>query len=113
MIPGIHCSEGWRQGKENQQLGSNPGPTLYCGASATSYQSQPRILRPPSPFTLDAGVLLSSNRLGPTPQGWYCVMWWKLAQRATNVQREPVSPAEDANCLYLAMLVQEVLCEQV
>ena len=35
MIPGIHCSERWRQGKKDQQPGLNPEPTLYHRASAT------------------------------------------------------------------------------
>ena len=34
IIPGIHCSEGWRQGKKDQWPGSNPGHTLYRRASA-------------------------------------------------------------------------------
>ena len=48
--------------------------TLFCGASATSYWSQLQILRLPSPFVPVAGVPLYSDRLGPMPQSWYCVM---------------------------------------
>ena len=38
-----HYSEKWWRGKKDQRPGSNLGPTLFRGASATSHQSQSRI----------------------------------------------------------------------
>ena len=39
-----------RQVNKDQQPSSKPGPTLFRGASATSYWSQLQILRPPFPY---------------------------------------------------------------
>ena len=73
---GIHCSEGRWQEKKERQPSLNPRPTRYHGASATSYRSKLQIIHLPSLLVPVAGVPLSSDRLGPTPQSWYCVMWW-------------------------------------
>ena len=51
-----HCSEGRRQEKMDQRSSSNPGPRLFCGASATSYRPQSQIHHLTSPFQSVAGV---------------------------------------------------------
>ena len=46
----LHCSEGRRQEKKDQRPSLNPGPTLFRGASATSYRSKLQILCLPPPY---------------------------------------------------------------
>ena len=70
---GDHCSEGRQQEKEDQRSSLNPGATLFCGASAISYWSQPQILCLPSPYVPVVGVSQSSKRLEITLWDWYCV----------------------------------------
>ena len=75
------CNDSGNTAQKNGDRGkrtNDPGPTLFCGASAMSHWSQPWILCPPLPSVLVAGVPLSSDRLGPILrlEAGTVWMWW-------------------------------------
>ena len=62
--------------------------TLSRSFSHTNYWSQSQILCLPSPYVPVVGVPLYSDRLKPTPRGWYSVWWW-WAQRVIACSVDP------------------------
>ena len=105
-----HCSGGRWQEKKDQQSSLNLGPTLFHGASATSYQSQSQILCLQLPYVPVAGVPHTATAWVGFEAGTVCDGNGLSGRQLVAWTCELV--VDGVSCLCLAMLVQ-VFCEQV